>query len=502
VLPLPLDRDPATLRGLIVLTTFASEGVVYREYMRRHAAGLTGFVQAGNVLLQLPQADQTEAQPPFLAPGFTARRHDIDASRVFALKPQHPLLVGVPLAPDGFIAWDDPYAGWETFVAQGGFEILAAGGNGGQNAALMEAATGSGRVLLSAMPMDKPVGKAEQRGPVANAFFANLRGYVSAVCQGLAPEPLPTPSALRPGFAADSTMLAVLPDTQIYTVDAPGVFTAQTSWIAANRDKRRIPYVLHLGDIVDQNIPLQWERAVQSMQQLDGVVPYAIVGGNHDYGPGGTARTRDTLMNQYFPFAQTAALPSFGGAFEVGKLDNTYHYVSVGGRDYIALMLEWGPRDEVIAWANQIMEQNQDRYGILVTHAYMYSDSRRYDHRDPSQLWNPHIYGTPGTVNDGEELWEKLVRRHRFVMVLNGHVLNDGTGYLASVTDRGNICHQMLSNYQFRALGGEGYLRLLEFLADGKTVRVYTYSPLYDSFLTEVDQNFSFTLDLPPGPRP
>ena len=48
-------------------------------------------------------------------------------------------------------------------------------------------------------------------------------------------------------------------------------------------------------------------------------------------------------------------------------------------------------------------------------------------------------------------------------MTFNGHVLGDGTGYLASVTDQGNICHQMLSNYQFRNLGGEGYLRMLEF---------------------------------------
>jgi hypothetical protein len=58
----------------------------------------------------------------------------------------------------------------------------------------------------------------------------------------------------------------------------------------------------------------------------------------------------------------------------------------------------------------------------------------------------------------------------------------------------------MLSNYQFLALGGEGYMRLLEFLDDAKTVRVYTYSPLYDSFMQEPDQQFTFTLDV--GMRP
>jgi hypothetical protein len=58
----------------------------------------------------------------------------------------------------------------------------------------------------------------------------------------------------------------------------------------------------------------------------------------------------------------------------------------------------------------------------------------------------------------------------------------------------------MLSNYQFRNLGGEGYMRLLEFKPDGKTVQVSTYSPLYDSYLTDADQTHGFTLDWPAVP--
>jgi hypothetical protein len=150
------------------------------------------------------------------------------------------------------------------------------------------------------------------------------------------------------------------------------------------------------------------------------------------------------------------------------------------------------------------MDQHRDRYGILITHAYMNNDDRRYDYTDTAhpQDFDPHFYGTPGGVNDGEELWQKLVRRHEFVLTLNGHVLGDGTGYLASVNDLGYTTHQILSNYQFRNLGGEGYMRLMEFLSDGRTVRIYTYSPLYDSFLVESDQNFTVTLDIPPPGQP
>ena len=67
----------------------------------------------------------------------------------------------------------------------------------------------------------------------------------------------------------------------------------------------------------------------------------------------GNSTTRDTLLNDHFPYATTAAWNTFGGAFEPGKLENTYHLFSAGGRDYIVIALEWGPRDPVIAWANK-----------------------------------------------------------------------------------------------------------------------------------------------------
>jgi hypothetical protein len=46
-----------------------------------------------------------------------------------------------------------------------------------------------------------------------------------------------------------------------------------------------------------------------------------------------------------------------------------------------------------------------------------------------------------------------------------------------------------------RELGGEGYMRLLEFRPDGKTVRVKAYSPLYDKYIQASDHSFTITLD-------
>jgi len=300
-----------------------------------------------------------------------------------------------------------------------------------------------------------------------------------------------------PDFVPGSWTLAVLPDTQHYSQSYPGLFYAQTAWLAEQRSARNIAFVLQLGDITNNNTPEEWVNARAAMRQLDNVLPYALVPGNHDYGPNGNASSRETLLNEYFPYEHMSSLPGFGGAMEPGKLDNSYYFFEAGGTDWIVIGLEWAPQDETIAWAAKVLEQHPEHRGILITHAYMNNNDLRYDHHDTAhpQQYNPHEYKTPGTINDGEELWQKLVRSHDVPLVLNGHVLGDGTGYLVSLNDAGRQVHQMLSNYQMRELGGEGYLRLLEFLPDGKTVQVKTYSVLYGRYMTAPDQQFSFELD-------
>lgn len=311
------------------------------------------------------------------------------------------------------------------------------------------------------------------------------------------PKPDERTLAGLPPLAADSSVIALLPDTQFYSWRHTDVFIRQTQWLAAHAPRLDIRFVLHLGDIVHRNSPREWTRAALALSRLDGAVPYAVVPGNHDYGPNGNARTRDTGLNDALAFDQHAARPTFGGAFQPGRLDNTYHLFEASGHRFIVIALEWGPRDEVVAWANAVMHRHPDRRGILVTHAYLYRDGRRYDHTHPEwkQANNPHAYRTPGGVNDGEQLWQKLVRHHPFVMTVNGHVTGTGTAYLQSHTDAGTVCHQMLSNYQMRDRGGEGYLRLLELHADGSTVTVHTYSPWLDRRIIEPDQHFAFELE-------
>ncbi len=494
--PLPLDRSPWGLHGLIVFGSGASEMPEYSAYMREYADDLYSFVDEANVVLDLAQSAKSEPRPPFLPTTHAALRGAGKLAELHVLAPDHPLLVDVEVE-GGRLGWRGA-GGTSAFAEQEGFQVILAGAGDGTRGALLEGAYGQGRMLLSAIALDRPAGDDVEYDAVAEAFFANLAGHVSGVClrQGASVDPTPPPQTTP--FTAGSTMFAVLPDTQVYALRYPGIFDSQTAWVARNADALNIRYAFHLGDIVNNNTDLEWERAAASMGLLDDVVPYAMVPGNHDYGPSGDATTREGGLNRFFSYDDAARRDGFGGAFEPGALDNTYHLFEAGGHEWIAVALEWGPRDEVIAWADGVMAQHPDRLGILVTHAYLNNNNRRYDHTDIEhpQDFNPHEYKTPGGVNDGEELWNKLVRRHHFVLTLNGHVLGDGTGYLESTTDRGSVVHQMLANYQMRELGGEGYLRLLELLPDGRTLVVRSYSPLLDQYLMGADQKMTVVLDV------
>jgi len=317
-------------------------------------------------------------------------------------------------------------------------------------------------------------------------------------------------------FVPGSWTIAVLPDTQRYASSSnpavSGILTEMTTWLAAQKSARDIQFVLTEGDLTDYNSAAEWGRVKASFSVLDGQLPYAMVTGNHDYGPGGNAGDRTTSLNSYFgitdnPLNDPAHGGAAGGFYQTGRLENTYYrFTAPDGRKMLIFALEWGPRDAVVSWAEGVAAAHSDHTAALVTHAYLYSDDTRYNWatRGSSQSWNPHAYSTayePGGTNDGEELWEKLVSRNgNFELTFNGHVLNGGRGYLRSTAREGNGVHQMLFNAQFEPNGGNGWLRLIEFLPDGQTVRAKTYSPHLDQWRTDPANQFTFQISLVPEP--
>jgi hypothetical protein len=292
--------------------------------------------------------------------------------------------------------------------------------------------------------------------------------------------------------------VVVLPDTQYYASNFPEFFDVQTAWIVSEHAAGNVAFVLHEGDIVDDDTATQWMRAYHSLHMLDGVVPYVLSAGNHDYCCAGWPSDRTTMINAYFPVSTFEGLPSFKGTFEPGRIDNSAHLFDVpgGAGRWLVISLEFGPRDTVLAWANDVARLYADTPAMVVTHAYLYDDNTRYDHvARPSQQWNPHSYpigGNPGDANDGEEIWQKLVLGNSNIrFVFSGHVLNTGVGRLTSTRPDGTVVHQILANYQGYSRGGDAFLRVLRFFPAQRTVHVQTFSP---SFGFMNDERNDFTL--------
>ena len=180
----------------------------------------------------------------------------------------------------------------------------------------MEGAYGQGRIVLSALALD---GTARPRRSWRH-------------CPGGSPATFADTSTAsaggRPGPCADAVIgpagisgrgrgrWRCCPTRRCIRWSTPGLFTAQTAWLATQAQRMNIRYVVHLGDIVNNNTAFEWERAATAMSLLDGRLPYALVPGNHDYGPSGDASTRGTLLNEYFPLDRMKGWPSFGGAYQ------------------------------------------------------------------------------------------------------------------------------------------------------------------------------------------
>lgn len=292
--------------------------------------------------------------------------------------------------------------------------------------------------------------------------------------------------------------VVVLPDTQIYARARPDLFEAQTRWIVEARERERILCVLHEGDVTDDNSPEQWASAARAIRRLDGHVPYVVALGNHDYGPRGTATSRHTSMMDHLDAKALSAAPTLGGTFEPGRFDNVWHGVETPHGPWLALALEFAPRDATIAWAREVLDRHRDVPAMVVTHAYLYSDGRRYDAARGDQLWHPHLYALGQAKEggaDGEQLYRALIEPCSNVrLVFSGHVLNEGAALLTDVRKDGTSVHQMLANYQHRREGGASALRILRFRDGGRRVEVRSYLPAYDEHWDDERNAFDLVL--------
>ena len=291
--------------------------------------------------------------------------------------------------------------------------------------------------------------------------------------------------------------IIVLPDTQYYADTVSGYaqkkwgngdlrqyFFDQTQWIKNSKEKLNVAMVLHLGDIVNTDCEADWEIADKAFRTLDGKVPYLLSLGNHDMQSG---ERRNSLFCKYFPRSRFEDYSWYGGHYgdAYGGDWNYYTLFESGGMKFIALSLEFKPRDEVLSWANEVIAAHPEHRFIIITHSYLRNDA---SYNDESNY--------PHTGNSARKVWDKLIQRHENIfMVLCGHVL--GSAIRTDSGEKGNEVHQILADFQGMNNGGEGYLRIMTFHPAEDRIEIQTYSPSLDTYLTTPENQFSIKYSMP-----
>lgn len=312
-----------------------------------------------------------------------------------------------------------------------------------------------------------------------------------------------------------SFSMIMVPDPQSYTKFAANqpLFDLQTAWIAQNIKRLNIKAALFTGDMVEQNgkitsKPLpnphngdqtgrqQWEAVSRALSRLDNRLPYVVAQGNHDIGHI-TATDRHTIAPEYiypernikFEDCLVSTCANFEG---VHTMENSaYEFRTETWGNLLVITFEFAPRDEVLAWAKQLIESNEykNHKVIIITHSWLDTAGNR--------IANEGYTVRPWNVP--ENIWKKLVYESKNIsLILCGHTGDApkiaenvaNTNYKPTSSIRidkaadGRDIPQMMFNSQqgdgdWNGNGGDCWLRILEFKPDGKTISVRTFSPLF-----------------------
>jgi hypothetical protein len=293
-----------------------------------------------------------------------------------------------------------------------------------------------------------------------------------------------------PPAPAGSFTVVVIPDTQGYlgrdTKAQPDstapltnpVIDAHTRWIVDNREAQRIVFVSHVGDIVDRNTGDQWQLARQCMDRLHGCVPYGISLGNHDL----TGSGDSSLFQQQFPASRFTEFAWYGGTFAAvperpavsGNNANSFQLFSAEGYDAVILHLECNAPDDVLQWADRVLDEHAKRLAMVTTHMDLGpldlpATPAGYAQDPKGRMRWSKQHGARG--NSPQQMWDKCFRKHANLQLLfSGDQSRTTAMYQSCVGDHGNTVHALMSDYT-----SSGPLRLYRFLPRDKEIQVLTF---------------------------
>jgi hypothetical protein len=267
---------------------------------------------------------------------------------------------------------------------------------------------------------------------------------------------------------AENFSVVWITDTQYLSESYPTYFDSLCRWIVNNANTYNVKMVVHTGDLVDTEGNLtQWANANDSMSVLlDAGMPYCWDAGNHDY------NATCWIGNQFEAFNTSVMQQKPYWVADNVDGQNTAVHFSVSGWDCLIVNIEYNASDEVLTWANNILDAYPNSHAIVAAHFY--------------------VNRTGGYESWAANFQSKVLETHPNVfLTLSAHVYPLAySGLRTQVGDR----YELVFNRQDKDNElGAASLRILTFdVADG-VVDVKTHVLYANDFLE--DSNNKFTLD-------
>lgn len=257
-------------------------------------------------------------------------------------------------------------------------------------------------------------------------------------------------------------------------------------------------------------------------------VPFGVAPGNHDYDtgyqynpfpgdPDPRARIREEglVANRH-----VGGYSTFNGIFgpESPYFKDKDWYVSsynggvnsaqifeAGGYRFLHFSFEMQAGDDVLAWAQGVINENPGIPTMMSTHDYLNPRGERMPHpRYDLATVDPLDH------NSADDIWNEWVRKNdQIFMILSGHQI--GQALRIDQNDNGNNVYQILSDYQGRGMAanppadadritgiGDGWVRLMEFDTSGEMpkVEVKTYSTYYKQYSGDFENYVAWYRDM------
>lgn len=267
--------------------------------------------------------------------------------------------------------------------------------------------------------------------------------------------------------------IMIVPDIQNYTdkEDRFKYLTAIADYYHSHQDS--FDAIIQVGDLTNNNQLWQYENAYNlffsRFSSADQLI-YCL--GNHDYGNNGSSDIRVTNCPDYM-------LPICDFRMEETRFENYVRYINIGEKKYAVLVLEFCTRNNVLDWANSVIQQNFNIPFIIVTHAFLNYYGQLFDYTDP----NCSIGGSPKTYkmgndynNDSKEIFDKIIYNNPNVrLVVCGHSLTPDYIYAMSLENiLGEHVGILMVNYQHYTEGGAGIVGLLNITNDHFVIQSFS----------------------------